>query len=223
MSKNAISNSVIRRLPRYYRFLGELENNGYIRISSRELSEKMGLTASQIRQDFNCFGEFGQQGYGYNVSDLRFEIGKILGLNVQTPMILLGAGNLGTAIASHLDFGSKGFDLIGAFDANPDLLGKKIGSLSVQDISELEKFCNEKKPVAAILCIPMSAAEKMVDVLIGCGIKAFWNFTHYDIRINHPDVAVENVHLGDSLTTLSYGLTAADGEGKEEDNSERQK
>ena len=206
MSKNSISNSVIRRLPRYYRFLGELENNGYVRISSRELSEKMGLTASQIRQDFNCFGEFGQQGYGYNVSDLRFEIGKILGLNVQTPMILLGAGNLGTAIASHIDFKNKGFDLIGAFDSNPELVGKKIGSLSVRDISELEKFCNENKPVAAILCIPMSAAEKMVDTLISCGIKAFWNFTHYDIRINHENVAVENVHLGDSLTTLSYGL-----------------
>jgi redox-sensing transcriptional repressor len=196
----------MRRLTRYYRFLGELENNGYVRISSRELSEKMGLTASQIRQDFNCFGEFGQQGYGYNVSDLRFEIGKILGLNVQTPMILLGAGNLGTAIASHIDFKNKGFDLIGAFDSNPELVGKKIGSLSVRDISELEKFCNENKPVAAILCIPMSAAEKMVDTLISCGIKAFWNFTHYDIRINHENVAVENVHLGDSLTTLSYGL-----------------
>ena len=217
MSKNAISNSVIRRLPRYYRFLGELEHNGYVRISSRELSEKMGLTASQIRQDFNCFGEFGQQGYGYNVSDLRFEIGKILGLNIQTPMILIGAGNLGTAIASHLDFKSKGFDLIGAFDANPSLVGKKIGSLNVQDIAELEKFCNENKPVAAILCIPMTAAEKMVDVLIGCGIKAFWNFTHYDIRINHPEVAVENVHLGDSLTTLSYGLAAADGGNKDEE------
>ncbi|MBQ1519387.1 MAG: redox-sensing transcriptional repressor Rex [Ruminococcus sp.] len=207
MSKNSISNSVIRRLPRYYRFLGELENNGYVRISSRELSEKMGLTASQIRQDFNCFGEFGQQGYGYNVSDLRFEIGKILGLNVQTPMILLGAGNLGTAIASHIDFKNKGFDLIGAFDSNPELVGKKIGSLSVCDISELEKFCNDNKPVAAILCIPMTAAEKMVDTLIGYGIKAFWNYTHYDIRINHENVAVENVHLGDSLTTLSYGLT----------------
>lgn len=217
MSKNSISNSVIRRLPRYYRFLGELENNGYIRISSRELSKKMGLTASQIRQDFNCFGEFGQQGYGYNVSDLRFEIGKILGLDVQTPMILLGAGNLGTAIASHLDFKNKGFDLIGAFDANPELVGKQIGSISVKDISDLEKFCHEKKPVAAILCIPMTAAEKMVETLIGCGVKAFWNFTHYDIRIDHPDVAVENVHLGDSLTTLSYGLTAADGDHKNEE------
>ena len=217
MSKNSISNSVIRRLPRYYRFLGELENNGYVRISSRELSEKMGLTASQIRQDFNCFGEFGQQGYGYNVSDLRFEIGKILGLNVQTPMILLGAGNLGTAIASHIDFKNKGFDLIGAFDSNPELVGKKIGSLSVCDISELEKFCNDNKPVAAILCIPMTAAEKMVDTLIGYGIKAFWNFTHYDIRINHENVAVENVHLGDSLTTLSYGLTTLTEQEKNEE------
>jgi redox-sensing transcriptional repressor len=217
MSKNSISNSVIRRLPRYYRFLGELENNGYVRISSRELSEKMGLTASQIRQDFNCFGEFGQQGYGYNVSDLRFEIGKILGLDVLTPMVLLGAGNLGTAIASHLDFKNKGFELIGAFDANPDLVGKRIADLSVQDISDLEKFCIENKPVAAILCIPMSAAQKMVDILIGCGIKAFWNFTHYDIRINHPNVAVENVHLGDSLTTLSYGLSAICGKDKDDD------
>ena len=217
MSKNSISNSVIRRLPRYYRFLGELENNGYVRISSRELSEKMGLTASQIRQDFNCFGEFGQQGYGYNVSDLRFEIGKILGLNVQTPMILLGAGNLGTAIASHIDFKNKGFDLIGAFDSNPELVGKKIGSLSVCDISELEKFCNDNKPVAAILCIPMTAAEKMVDTLIGYGIKAFWNYTHYDIRINHENVAVENVHLGDSLTTLSYGLTTLTEQEKNEE------
>ena len=217
MSKNSISNSVIRRLPRYYRFLGELENNGYVRISSRELSEKMGLTASQIRQDFNCFGEFGQQGYGYNVSDLRFEIGKILGLDVLTPMVLLGAGNLGTAIASHLDFKNKGFELIGAFDANPDLVGKRIADLSVQDISDLEKFCIENKPVAAILCIPMSAAQKMVDILIRCGIKAFWNFTHYDIRINHPNVAVENVHLGDSLTTLSYGLSAICGKDKDDD------
>ncbi len=206
MSKDSISNSVIRRLPRYYRFLGELENNGYIRISSRELSEKMGLTASQIRQDFNCFGEFGQQGYGYNVSDLRFEIGKILGLNIRTPMIILGVGNLGTAIASHLEFQNKGFELVGAFDANPDLVGKEIGELKVQHLDELEEFCEKNKPVAAILCIPVTAAEKTVDRLISCGIKAFWNFTHYDIRVNHENIAVENVHLGDSLTTLSYRL-----------------
>ncbi len=206
MSKDSISNSVIRRLPRYYRFLGELEHNGYVRISSRELSEKMGLTASQIRQDFNCFGEFGQQGYGYNVSDLRLEIGKILGLDKQTPMILLGAGNLGKAIATHIDFHNKGFDLIGAFDVNPDIIGKKLGELTVMSAEEISDFCAEHKPVAAILCVPMVAAEKLVNTLIECGIKAFWNFTHYDLKVTHKGVAVENVHLGDSLTTLSYGL-----------------
>ena len=176
----------------------------------------MGLTASQIRQDFNCFGEFGQQGYGYNVSDLRGEIGHILGLDKLTPMILLGAGNLGKAIASHIDFHNKGFDLIGAFDTNADIIGKEIGELTVRDIEELESFCKDNKPVAAILCVPTTAAGKMVDILIGCGIKAFWNFTHYDMRIGRKGIAVENVHLGDSLTTLSYGLNSL--EQNEEEN-----
>lgn len=208
MSKSSISNSVIRRLPRYYRFLGELENSNYVRISSRELSEKMGLTASQIRQDFNCFGGFGQQGYGYNVSALRMEIGKILGLDKLTPMILLGAGNLGKAITAHIDFRSKGFELIGAFDTDQSKLGQEIGGIIVQDAAVIEDFCAEKKPVAAILCIPMNAAEKVVERLIGCGIKAFWNFTHYDLRVIHEGIAVENVHLGDSLTTLSYRINS---------------
>ncbi len=208
MSKNTISNSVIRRLPRYYRFLGELENNGYVRISSRELSEKMGLTASQIRQDFNCFGEFGQQGYGYNVSDLRSEIGKILGLDKKTPMILLGVGNLGKAIASHIDFQSKGFDLIGAFDTNEEIIGKELGNLTIKDISELQSFCSEHKPVAAILCVPVNAAASAASQLISLGVKAFWNFTHYDLRMEYDGVIVENVHLGDSLITLSYGLNS---------------
>ena len=210
MSKDTISNSVIRRLPRYHRFLGELEANGYVRISSRELSEKMGLTASQIRQDFNCFGEFGQQGYGYNVSDLRREIGNILGLDKQTPMVLIGAGNLGKAIASHLDFKSKGFDLIGAFDNDKNTIGRAIGEITVSDIADLEAFCKENKPVAAILCVPTSVAAIMAEQLIGYGIKAFWNFTHYDLRMEHKDILVENVHLGDSLTTLSYGLNTYD-------------
>ncbi|MCR4863409.1 MAG: redox-sensing transcriptional repressor Rex [Ruminococcus sp.] len=214
MARDSISNSVIRRLPRYHRFLGELEANGYIRISSRELSEKMGLTASQIRQDFNCFGEFGQQGYGYNVSDLRREIGKILGLDKHTPMILIGAGNIGKAIASHLDFRSKGFVLTGAFDVNPEIIGKPVGEINVSDISELESFCAENKPVSAILCVPTSVAPAMTEKLISCGIKAFWNFTHYDIRIEHKNILVENVHLGDSLTTLSYGLNRIDEEGE---------
>ena len=210
MSKNAISNSVIRRLPRYYRFLGELENNDYIRISSRELAEKMGLTASQIRQDFNCFGEFGQQGYGYNVSELRTEIGKILGLDSLKPMILLGAGNLGSAIAAHLDFKNRGFELIGIFDANKSLVGKEIGELKVKDIEELEYFCKERSPEAAILCIPKDAAVTEAEILISYGIKAFWNFTHYDLKMAYKDVIVENVHLGDSLTTLSYCINSLD-------------
>ncbi len=206
MSKSAISNSVIRRLPRYYRFLGELEANGYVRISSRELAEKMGLTASQIRQDFNCFGEFGQQGYGYNVSGLRSEIGKILGLECKTPMILLGAGNLGRALASHIDFQNRGFELVGIFDTNPEIIGGKIGDIMVKDVSVLEEFCAEYHPQAAILCIPKTEASRETDRLIMLGIRAFWNFTHYDLRVDHEGIAVENVHLGDSLTTLSYSI-----------------
>ena len=212
MSKNAISNSVIRRLPRYYRFLGELEENGYVRISSRELSEKMGLTASQIRQDFNCFGEFGQQGYGYNVSELRRQIGIILGLENETPVILMGAGNLGKAISAHIDFSGNGFRLIGAFDVNPDIIGIKIGNITVRDVSELQNFCTEYKPKAVILCIPPEAVEKVTEQLIGYGIKAFWNFTHYDISISHEDVIVENVHLSDSLIILSYAINSAENE-----------
>lgn len=212
MSKNAISNSVIRRLPRYYRFLGELEENGYTRISSRELSEKMGLTASQIRQDFNCFGEFGQQGYGYNVSELRRQIGIILGLDKKTPIILMGAGNLGKAISAHIDFQSRGFELIGAFDINPEIIGKKIGMITVRDISELQKFCAENKPQAAVLCVPQEVAEKETERLIGYGIHAFWNFTHYDLSINHENVVVENVHLGDSLIILSYAINSTENE-----------
>ncbi len=207
MSKNSVSNSVIRRLPRYYRFLGELEKLNIVRISSRELSEKMRLTASQIRQDFNCFGGFGQQGYGYNVKELREKIGDILGVRAENPMIMIGAGNLGRAIASHIDFHKRGFDLIGVFDANPELSGYKIGELSVRNSSELESFCRENKPKAAVLCIPKSAAAEVANLLVAYGIHAFWNFSHYDLLIAHSDVIVENVHLGDSLMTLSYGLS----------------
>ena len=207
MSKNSVSNSVIRRLPRYYRFLGELEKLNIVRISSRELSEKMRLTASQIRQDFNCFGGFGQQGYGYNVKELREKIGDILGVHAENPMIMIGAGNLGRAIASHIDFHKMGFDLIGVFDANSELAGYKIGELSVRNSSELELFCRENHPTAAVLCIPKSAAAEVANLLVAYGIHAFWNFSHYDLLIAHSDVIVENVHLGDSLMTLSYGLS----------------
>ncbi len=201
-----ISKLVIRRLPRYYRFLGDLNAMGITKISSRELSERMGLTASQIRQDLNCFGGFGQQGYGYNILDLQYEIGKILGLNVEKRAILIGAGNLGKAIASHLDFKKVGFNLVGIFDNDPQLFDSSIMDVNVSDIKTLETFCSKHKPEVAILCIPKSAANILAEKLINYGIRAFWNFSHYDFKLSNKDVIVENVHLGDSLMVLSYNL-----------------
>jgi redox-sensing transcriptional repressor len=201
-----ISNSVIRRLPRYYRFLGELEDQQISKISSRELSERMHLTASQIRQDLNCFGGFGQQGYGYNVSELRKEIGRILGVDKHRKTILIGAGNLGTALAVHINFEKSGCSLIGIFDSNKKIVGNPLGKLTITDIDDLEKFCRENKPEVAVLCIPKSVTKEIVDRLAELGVRSFWNFSHYDINVEHKNIIVENVHLGDSLLTLSYGV-----------------
>ena len=207
MSKSInISNSVIRRLPRYYRFLGELEDQQISKISSRELSERMHLTASQIRQDLNCFGGFGQQGYGYNVSELRKEIGCILGVDKHRKTILIGAGNLGTALAVHINFEKSGCSLIGIFDSNKKIVGNPLGKLTITDIDDLEKFCRENKPEVAVLCIPKSVTKEIVDRLTELGVRSFWNFSHYDINVEHKNIIVENVHLGDSLLTLSYGV-----------------
>lgn len=207
MSKSInISNSVIRRLPRYYRFLGELEDQQISKISSRELSERMHLTASQIRQDLNCFGGFGQQGYGYNVSGLRKEIGRILGVDKHRKTILIGAGNLGTALAVHINFEKSGCSLIGIFDSNKKIVGNPLGKLTITDIDDLEKFCRENKPEVAVLCIPKSVTKEIVDRLTELGVRSFWNFSHYDINVEHKNIIVENVHLGDSLLTLSYGV-----------------
>lgn len=207
MSKSInISNSVIRRLPRYYRFLGELEDQQISKISSRELSGRMHLTASQIRQDLNCFGGFGQQGYGYNVSELRKEIGRILGVDKHRKTILIGAGNLGTALAVHINFEKSGCSLIGIFDSNKKIVGNPLGKLTITDIDDLEKFCRENKPEVAVLCIPKSVTKEIVDRLTELGVRSFWNFSHYDINVEHKNIIVENVHLGDSLLTLSYGV-----------------
>lgn len=202
--KNNISNSVIRRLPRYYRFLGELLNQGITKISSRELSEKMRLTASQIRQDLNCFGGFGQQGYGYNVSELRSEIAHILGLDNMRRMILVGAGNLGRAITVHIDFKKYGYELVGIFDNNIAMEGIEISGVPIMHTNRMRDFCLDNSPKMAVLCIPRSAAKDTVSALIDCGVNAFWNFTHYDIHFDYPEADVENVHLTDSLMTLSY-------------------
>ena len=211
MSKSLISSPVIKRLPRYYRFLGELERKGVIRISSRELSEMMGFTASQIRQDLNCFGGFGQQGYGYNGKELHSVISKILGIDAENKAVLIGAGNLGKAIASHIDFNKRGFRLIGVFDSNPEKFGKSIAGLTVSGIDTIETFCKANNPVCAILCIPKKAAQEIAPKLIELGIKVFWNFSHYDFAVNRDSsIVVENVHLTDSLMTLAYGLNNTD-------------
>lgn len=200
-----ISDSVIRRLPRYYRFLGELQEEGITKISSGELSQRMKLTASQIRQDLNCFGGFGQ-GYGYNVSELRAEIGGIIGTDKRLKAILIGAGNLGKAVALHLDFENCGYRLIGVFDSNPELDNVSVGNIKILNISLLEEFCKENSPQTAILCIPKENAKELCDKLVGLGIRSFWNFSHFDLTLEYEgeNIVVENVHLGDSLLTLAY-------------------
>ena len=202
-----ISKSVIGRLPRYYRFLGMLIDEGYERISSSELSERMGLTASQIRQDFNHFGGFGQQGYGYNVEQLRQNIGHIIGIDNYYKIILVGAGNLGRAVAQHLDFHKKGFQLVGIFDSDEKLTGLDINNLAIRHFSDIEAFCQNINPAAAILCIPENAGKNVTKKLIECGINSFWNFSHYNINEDFPNAIVENVHLNDSLMTLCYNIT----------------
>ncbi|MGN1114763.1 MAG: redox-sensing transcriptional repressor Rex [Oscillospiraceae bacterium] len=206
MSKDgSISSSVIKRLPRYYRFLGELKKKGVERISSRELSELMKLTASQIRQDLNCFGGFGQQGYGYHVNELHEEIGKILGVDRNFGTILIGAGNLGKAIALHINFETRGCRLTGIFDINPNIIGEQVAGISIMHTDEIENFCKEYSPTIAVLCTPKENTQEIANKLISLGIKAFWNFSHYDLSIDHDNIVVENVHLGDSLLTLTYG------------------
>ena len=210
MNTCKISDSVIKRLPRYYRFLGELKSQGLNRKSSRELSEKMGFTASQIRQDLNCFGGFGHQGYGYNIEFLYSEIGKILGLDRPKNAILIGVGNLGKAVALHINFEAQGYHLAGMFDSKESLVGQIVRGLPVRSTSTLDEFCRETRPEVAILCIPKDAAVTIADQLVSLGIKGFWNFSHYDIALKYKDVSVENVHFVDTLMTLSYRLKNTD-------------
>lgn len=206
MEAKEISKAVVKRLPRYYRYLGELMEENVERISSNDLSKKMHVTASQIRQDLNNFGGFGQQGYGYNVQYLYTEIGKILGLDTIHPMIILGAGNLGQALANYSDFEKRGFRLVGIFDVNPILEGVSVRGIEVRMISTLPEFMKEHSVEIAILTLPKNRAKEMAKVLIDNGIKAIWNFAHTDL--DAPEhVLVENVHLSESLMTLSYNLS----------------
>lgn len=201
-----ISQAVIARLPRYLRYLGDLKDNGVERISSQELSKMMNVTASQIRQDFNNFGGFGQQGYGYNVEYLYAEISKLLGLSKKHHLVIIGAGNLGRAIANYMNFERRGFLFKGIFDKNPELYGKKIRDMEVQPMENLESFIKEHDIDIAVMTIPKTGAVEVAEVLVKNGIKAIWNFAHVDLAVP-KDVQVENVHLSDSLMQLSYKLS----------------
>ena len=206
MEQRKISRAVISRLPRYYRYLGDLLEAGVERISSNDLSKKMQVTASQIRQDLNNFGGFGQQGYGYNVKYLYTEIGKILGLDKHHNFIIIGAGNLGQALANYASFERNGFILKSLFDVNPRLEGVTIRGIPVRMLDELEGYLQENDIEIAALTLPKSKAEEVADVLVANGIKAIWNFAHTDLTLP-KDVIVESVHLADSLMKLSYNIS----------------
>ena len=212
METKEISRAVIKRLPRYYRYLGELMEEGVDRISSRELSERMKVTASQIRQDLNHFGGFGQQGYGYNVEHLYNEIAAILGLTHTNRMIIIGAGNLGQALANYGNFERRGFVTEALFDVNPEVVGKTVRGIPVLSLDELESFLATHKVEIATLAIPKAEAVKVAQRLVDSGIRAIWNFAHTDLDLPE-DVVVENVHLSESLMRLSYNLS---GRGKRE-------
>ena len=209
MEQREISRAVIGRLPRYYRYLGELLEAGVERISSSDLSKKMRVTASQIRQDLNNFGGFGQQGYGYNVKYLYTEIGKILGMNREHPIIIIGAGNLGQALANYVKFEKRGFKIVGVFDINPVLKGISIRGNGIRMMSELPEFLQKEDVQIAALTVPKSSAAEIAELLVQNGIKAIWNFAHLDLNVP-KDVIVENVHLSESLMRLSYNLTVAE-------------
>ena len=202
-----ISQAVIRRMPRYYRYLGELLDEGVERISSNDLSNRMKVTASQIRQDLNNFGGFGQQGYGYNVQYLYDEIGKILGLDRQHNIIVIGAGNLGQALANYTKFEKLGFKIVALFDVNPELKGKSVRDIPILMLSELDDYCANNQVDIAALTMPKSKADSIAQKLVDLGVTAIWNFAHVDLDIEiNEEVVVESVHLSDSLMQLSYNI-----------------
>ena len=207
MKKQKVSDAVIHRLPRYYRYLDDLYNKGVVRISSNSLGSKMDITASQIRQDLSCFGEFGQQGYGYNVAELRSEIGHILGIDKGHRLIIIGVGHLGHALLQNFDFEKVGFHVDTAFDISPDLIGTNIHDVTIRSMDELEQYVAENRPNVAVLTVPQHVAQPMASRLIDLGIKGFWNFTNVELSTDVPEVFCEDVHFVDTLLTLSYRIT----------------
>lgn len=211
LKKQKVSNAVVGRLPRYFRRLDELYTNGVVRISSKDLGSSMGLTASQIRQDLSCFGEFGQQGYGYNVENLRREITDILGMNRKNTAVILGVGNLGRALIQNFSFARSGFTLTAAFDVNPSIVGSSINNIPVYSIDRLEQYLEGHPTKVGVLTVPRGEAQSLALRLQAAGVPGLWNFTSINAALLVPDMVVENVHFSDSLRTLSYHLS----EGKE--------
>jgi redox-sensing transcriptional repressor len=208
MKKDRVSTAVIRRLPRYYRHLDDLYRSGAVRISSSALAKSMGLTASQIRQDLSCFGEFGQQGYGYNVELLRGQVAEIMGMNRNHTAVILGAGNLGRALIENFPFRFNGFRLLAAFDVEPTIVGTRLGGVPVYHVDMLESYIREHKVSIGVLTLPGAAAADSARRLVRCGIQGIWNFTNVELPIGENDlVKVENVHFADSLLTLSYMIS----------------
>ena len=203
--KKNVSMAVIKRMPKYYRYLGELVKNDVDRISSKELGEKIGFTASQIRQDLNNFGDFGQQGYGYNVKELHNQIGAILGVGKEYNAVLIGAGNIGQAIANYSRFTDIGLGITAIFDANPKLVGMRIRDVEIKDIDELKGYLEENHIDMGILCVPRINAQKVCDVLVNGGVRGIWNFAPIDLHVPET-VKVENDHLSESLLTLVYQM-----------------
>ncbi len=209
MKKDRVSEAVIRRLPKYYRYLKDLERIGVERISSQELSKKMGIKATQIRQDLNCFGGFGQQGYGYHVKMLKKEIMDIIGLNREYKVILVGAGNMGESLDNYVGFEKEGFDIVAIFDINPKLIGNTIRNKEIRDIDTLHVYAKENPVDLCIIATPKETAQAIADTVIGVGIRSIWNFAPVDVEARNG-VCVENVHLNDSLYTLVYRMNDTD-------------
>ena len=205
----AVSSAVIRRLPRYHRCLGDLIRDGKLRISSSELAKIMGVTASQIRQDLNCFGGFGQQGYGYNIKYLYNKISELLGVNESYNAVIIGAGKLGRALAATHMFERRGVNRLAMFDTDPEIIGTEIYGVPVYSVSELGSFCKEHNVHIGVLTVPKEAAYEVTEVIVDAGVKGIWNFANMELKLNNPGVIVENIHLGDSLMALCFEMKTA--------------
>ena len=206
VSADTVSPAVIRRLPRYHRYLGDLLRDNHLRISSAELSRLMNVTASQIRQDLNCFGGFGQQGYGYNVKYLHSKISELLGVNEGFGVVIIGAGNLGRALVNSHMFERRGVERLALFDVREDIVGTTVADIPVLHIDSLEEFCRQHKPDIAVLTTPKEEAYKMASRLADVGVKGFWNFSNMELKLENPEAIIQNMHLGDSLMTLCYQI-----------------